>query len=178
MAKVIALVKQMGGVTTVAINLAACMAMLDKKVLLIDIDPQANATSGLGFDLQNIKTGIYECIVNHADPRTAVLKTEIHGLELIPSHIELLGAEIEMLSFPDREYRLKNIIRQIKDDYDYVFIDCSPALGLITVNALTASDSVIIPVQCNYFSLVGVSKQLEIIKRIKSYLSICYLCKN
>ncbi len=173
MGKIIALANQKGGVgkTTTAINLAASLAVLEYKVLVVDADPQANATSGLGFDLKEIESSIYECIVDGIDPKTALLKSEIDGLDILPSHIDLVGAEIEMLNLPNREKVLKEVLGKLRNNYDYVLIDCSPSLGLITVNSLTAADSVIIPVQCEYFALEGLGKLLNTIKIIQSRLN-------
>jgi len=138
---------------------------------LIDADPQANATSGIGFEVKDIETSIYECIVNDIDPKNIILKSKVPGMDLIPSHIDLVGAEIEMLNMPNRENLLSVVIDKVKDEYDYIFIDCSPSLGLITVNALTAADSIIIPVQCEYFALEGLGKLLNTVKIIQSRLN-------
>ncbi len=173
MGKVISLSNQKGGVgkTTTTINLGASLAALDQNVLIIDADPQANATSGLGINVRDVEKSIYECIVNEIEPSEAIFKTEIKGLSIMPSHIDLVGAEIEMLNEPDREKILKRIVEALKDQYDYILIDCSPSLGLITVNALTASNSVIIPVQCEYFALEGLGKLLNTIKIIQGRLN-------
>ena len=173
MGKIIALANQKGGVgkTTTTINLAASLATLEKSVLVIDADPQANASSGLGVDIKEVDCSIYECIIDHADVRDAIYTTDINGLDIIPSHINLVGAEIEMLILPNRENVIKNMLATIRDEYDFILIDCSPSLGLITVNALTAADSVVIPVQCEYFALEGISKLLNTIKIIKSRLN-------
>ena len=173
MGKIIALANQKGGVgkTTTTINLAASLATLEKTVLVLDADPQANASSGLGVDIKEVDCSVYECIIAHADIRDAIYTTDIEGLDIVPSHIDLVGAEIEMLNMKDREKVLKGLLQPIRDEYDYILIDCSPSLGLITVNALTAADSVIIPVQCEYFALEGISKLLNTIKIIKSKLN-------
>lgn len=173
MGKIIALANQKGGVgkTTSSINLAASLAVLEFKTLLVDADPQANATSGIGYDPREIKSSIYECIINGIDPKEAILETSTPNLDLIPAHIDLVGAEIEMINLTDREHKMKEVFAKIKDQYDFIIIDCSPSLGLITINSLTAADSVIIPVQCEYFALEGLGKLLNTIKIVQARLN-------
>ena len=173
MGKVIVIANQKGGVgkTTTAMNLAASFGVLEKKVLVIDADPQANATSGLGFDPRNITQGVYECIINEVEPQDIILKSSTPNLDIIPAHIDLVGAEVEMINLPNREKMMKMMIDKVKDLYDFILIDCSPSLGLITINALAAADSVIVPVQCEYFALEGLGKLLNTIKIVQTRIN-------
>ncbi|HAX93449.1 MAG TPA: chromosome partitioning protein ParA [Bacteroidales bacterium] len=173
MGRIIAIANQKGGVgkTTTAINLAASLAALEKKVIIIDADPQANATSGIGIDARQLKSTVYDCLVDGKEPNDTVMVTNVENLSVMPSNIDLVGAEIEMLDRPEREKILKGILSKISGNYDYVIIDCSPSLGLLTVNALTAANSVIIPVQCEYFALEGLGKLLNTIKIIQGNLN-------
>jgi chromosome partitioning protein len=169
MSKIICIANQKGGVgkTTTAINLAYSLAVLENKVLLIDADPQANSTSHLGFDPKNIRLGLYELMVQDLNPTDAILDTKYNYLQILPANIDLVGAEIEMIDLPNREKIMSRMLDKVKDNYDFVIIDCSPSLGLITTNALGASDSVMIPVQCEYFALEGLGKLLNTIKIVQ-----------
>ena len=173
MSKTIAITNQKGGVgkTTTAISLASSLAILEKKTLLVDADPQANATSGMGFDPKNIQASIYDCLLEDVDPHNIILHTDTPHLDILPAHIDLVGAEIEIINYPNREKMMRRSIDKIREEYDFILIDCSPSLGLITVNALTAADSVLVPVQCEYFALEGLGKLLNTIKIVQSRLN-------
>ena len=173
MSRVICVANQKGGVgkTTTSVNLSASLAVAEKKILLIDIDPQGNATSGLGFSKDEVSQSIYHALIDQVSPKELIRNTELEYLKIIPSNIDLIGAEIELVSFADREVRLRNVLKVIRNDFDFIIIDCPPSLGLITVNSLTASDSVLIPLQCEYYPMEGLSQLLKTIDLIKNNLN-------
>mgnify|MGYP000108631374 CR=1 FL=1 len=173
MAKIIAVANQKGGVgkTTTSINLAASLAVLEKKTLVIDADPQANSTSGVGLDPKNISSSIYDCLINGEDPKKNILTTQTPNLHILPAHLDLVGAEIELINHPNRENIMSEVLSSLRENYEFIIIDCSPSLGLITVNALTAADSVVIPVQCEFFALEGLGKLLNTIKIVQNRLN-------
>ena len=174
MGHIISIANQKGGVgkTTTAMNLSASLGVLEKKVLLVDADPQANATSGVGYDPKKIEQGIYECIIKNINPRDVIKETTSPNLSILPANIDLVAAEIELIDLEEREYKMLNILNILKEEYDYIIIDCAPSLGLLTLNALAASTSVIIPIQCEYFALEGLGKLLNTIKIVQQRLNI------